>query len=197
METFTSWRTWDEARPELTGLPAADLAVVERAVIAARRWHGDQLRPTGVPYLEHLLEALEVLVRGAGVTSPDLLAAVVLHDVVEDTAATARDVEDEFGPVVAELVDWVTKPPAAGEGRQAKRAAKSAYLRRLGEAPREAKVVKLADRVSNVQRLHQMPPDFQRRYYAETITYVLPLAAAEPWFENWYREWRAEYAHLL
>ncbi|GAA2623907.1 HD domain-containing protein [Actinomadura fulvescens] len=195
METFTSWRTWDEAKADLAELPV-DLPAVEKAATAAQRWHGDQRRPTGVPYVEHLLEALEVLVRGPQVTSSDLLAAVLLHDVVEDTGATVSEVEAEFGPVVAELVDWVTKPPAAGAGRQAKRAAKAAYLRRLGEAPREAVLVKLADRVSNVQRLYQMPPDYQRRYYAETVTYILPLAAADPWFERWYGEWRERFAHL-
>ncbi|MBO2451980.1 bifunctional (p)ppGpp synthetase/guanosine-3',5'-bis(diphosphate) 3'-pyrophosphohydrolase [Actinomadura barringtoniae] len=195
MEIYTSWRTWDQARADLVGLPV-DLDALEKAAVAAQRWHGDQQRPTGVPYVEHLLEALEVLVRGAGVTGPEILAAVLLHDVVEDTSATTADVEAEFGPVVAELVDWVTKPPAGGQGRQAKRAAKSAYLRRLGEAPPEAVTVKLADRASNVQRLDQMPPDFQRRYYAETVTYILPLAASDPFFSRWYAEWREQFAHL-
>ncbi len=169
---------------------------LEKAVDAARRWHGDQKRPTGVPYVEHLLEALEVLVRGAGVKDPVVLDAVLLHDVVEDTAATLADVEDAFGPEVAELVDWVTKPPTGGRGRQAKRAAKAAYLRRLRDAPREAVLVKLADRVSNVQELDRMPTDFQRRYHAETVAYILPLAEAEPWFAAWYASWRERFAHL-
>ncbi|MFG2017333.1 HD domain-containing protein [Actinomadura geliboluensis] len=198
MEVFTRWHTWDTARADIeaSGAPI-DVDALGRAVSAAERWHGDQKRPTGAPYVEHLLEALEVLVRGAGVTTPSVLSAAVLHDVVEDTPATLRDVEDEFGPEVTELVDWVTKPPAGGAGRQAKRAAKAAYLRRLGDAPPEAVRVKLADRASNVQTLDRMPPDFQRRYYAETITYIVPLAAAEPWFKSWYAAWRAEYAHLL
>ncbi|MDL4776066.1 HD domain-containing protein [Actinomadura xylanilytica] len=195
MEVFTSWRTWDDAAADLAALPV-DLPELRRAATAAQRWHGDQRRPTGVPYTEHLLEALEVLVRGAGVTDPAVLAAVLLHDTVEDTGATVPEVEAEFGPEVAELVDWVTKPPAAGPGRQAKRAATSAYLRRLRDAPRAAVLVKLADRVSNVQRLDQMPPDFQRRYYAETVTYILPLAADEPWFAQWYAAWRGHFAHL-
>ncbi|WP_242889275.1 HD domain-containing protein [Actinomadura litoris] len=195
MEVFAHWRTWDEARAALAA-SGIDLNRLEKAALAARRWHGDQTRPTGVPYIEHLLEALEVLVRGAGETNPAILDAALLHDVVEDTPATLADIEAEFGDEVAELVDWVTKPPAGGAGRQARRAAKSAYLRRLRDAPREAVVVKLADRVSNVQRLHQMPPDFQRRYYAETVTYILPLAEGEPWFASWYAAWREEFAHL-
>ncbi|TDD76724.1 HD domain-containing protein [Actinomadura rubrisoli] len=199
MEVFTRWRTWDAARADLAASGAEsgiDLDRLERAAVAAQRWHGDQRRPTGVPYVEHLLEALEVLVRGAGVTDPAILDAALLHDVVEDTAATLAEVEAAFGPEVTELVDWVTKPPAGGAGRQAKRAAKSAYLRRLRDAPPAAVAVKLADRASNVQRLDQMPPDFQRRYYAETVTYVLPLAEGEPWFTGWYAAWRDRFAHL-
>ncbi|MFB4297847.1 HD domain-containing protein [Actinomadura sp. NTSP31] len=199
MEVFTHWRTWNAARADLEASgdgARVDLDAVERAADAARRWHGDQLRPTGVPYVEHLMEALEVLVRGAGVTEAAVLSAALLHDVVEDTPATLADVEAGFGPEVTELVDWVTKPPVAGGGRQAKRAAKSAYLRRLREAPPEAIVVKLADRVSNVQRLDQMPLDFQRRYYAETCTYIIPLAEPHPWFAGWYARWREAFAHL-
>ncbi|MGH3242705.1 MAG: HD domain-containing protein [Spirillospora sp.] len=195
MEVFTHWRTWEEAQSALTG-GEIDLDGLAKAATAAQRWHGDQLRPTGAPYVEHLLEALEVLVRGPGVTDLDLLSAALLHDVVEDTPATLADVEAEFGPVVTELVDWVTKPPATNTGRQAKRAAKSAYLRRLGEAPREAILVKLADRASNVQTLDRMPPDFQRRYYAETLTYIIPLAEPDPWFKSWYASWQHHYAHL-
>jgi (p)ppGpp synthase/HD superfamily hydrolase len=198
-DIFVTWRTWPEARADLEerpGLAPDVLDEVEKAALAAQRWHGDQKRPTGVPYVEHLLEALEVLVLGAGETDPDLMSATLLHDVVEDTPATVRDVEDGFGPRVAELVDWVTKPPAGGAGRQAKRAAKAAYLRRLRDAPPEAITVKLADRASNVQRLEQMPPDYQRRYYAETVTYILPLAEGHPWFASWYDAWRRRYAHL-
>ncbi|TMR03501.1 bifunctional (p)ppGpp synthetase/guanosine-3',5'-bis(diphosphate) 3'-pyrophosphohydrolase [Actinomadura soli] len=196
MKVFTHWRTWDEARTSLAG-GEIDVDALARAAAAAERWHGDQLRPTGDPYVQHLLEALEVLVSGPGVTDPDVLSAALLHDVVEDTPATLADVEAGFGPVVTELVDWVTKPPSTGTGRQAKRAARAAYLRRLGEAPREAVLVKLADRASNVQTLDRMPPDFQRRYYAETVTYIVPLAESDPWFKDWYASWRRHFAHLM
>jgi GTP pyrophosphokinase len=198
-DIFITWRTWPEARAALEAdgtLDAPALERLDRVAAAALRWHGDQRRPTGVPYVEHLVEALEAIVRGAGVTDPDVLSAVLLHDAVEDTDATVAEVEEEFGPRVAELVDWVTKPPTDGMGRQAKRAAKAAYLRRLRDAPPEAVAVKLADRVSNVQRLYQMPPDYQRRYYAETVTYILPLAEGHPWFASWYAAWRERFAHL-
>lgn len=197
MREFVSWRVWEDAADELAGeLPAETYGVVARATEAAQGWHGEQRRPTGVPYVEHLLEALEVLVRGAEVRDAEVLAAALLHDVAEDTAATVADVEAEFGPTVAEYVGWLTKPPAHGDGESAKRAAKAAYLQRLRDAPREAIWVKLADRVSNVQRLYQVPPDFQRRYYAETVAHVVPLAEGHPFFGPWYADWARRFAHL-
>lgn len=59
------------------------------AVAFAEDAHGDQRRPAGEPYVEHLLEVVEILVSGAGVRNEDLLVAAFLHDVVEDTDRTA------------------------------------------------------------------------------------------------------------
>jgi guanosine-3',5'-bis(diphosphate) 3'-pyrophosphohydrolase len=191
MKTFTSWHTWADAEPRLSQrLPAEVVARLARAVEFARLHHGDQRRKTGVPYLEHLLEALEVLVEGAGIASPDVLVAAVLHDVVEDTPVTLDEVSAEFGPRVAELVGWVTIP-ALGPGET-----KSAYLRRLRDAPPDAVLVKLADRASNVQTLRNLPLDQQRSYYEQTVSYIVPLAASQPWFAAWYAEWQAELADL-
>ncbi|GAA3238729.1 HD domain-containing protein [Actinocorallia longicatena] len=185
---YLSWRTVGEAENDLRReLDPETFALVSRAARAAERWHGDQKRPTGEPYTVHLLEALEIMVRGAGVTDGEVLAAVLLHDVVEDTPVTLAEVEAEFGPVVAEYVDWVTKPPAAS--RKDKRAAKVSYLRRLRDAPEQAIWIKLADRASNVQTLANMPKDFRQRYAAETTIYVMPLAEGHPFFGPWFAAW--------
>jgi (p)ppGpp synthase/HD superfamily hydrolase len=195
MELFTNWHTWPQAEPELRGLlpaPAAD--AVAKAVEFAVRYHGDQTRPTGAPYAEHLLEALEVLVRGAGVTDPGILQAAVLHDVVEDTPCTIDQVRRSFGGRVAEMVGWVTKPePADGVDRKA---AKEAYLSRLQDAPDDAVLVKLADRVSNVQTLRNLGLPKQRQYYAETVRYIMPLAAQRQWWAQWYAGWQQAHRDL-
>jgi (p)ppGpp synthase/HD superfamily hydrolase len=192
---YTDWHTWQQAEPGLRErLPAGTVARVHEAVIFAADHHGDQRRPTGAPYLEHLLEALEVLVAGAGVTTPEILCAAVLHDVVEDTDGTLEDISAAFGPRVAELVGWVTIPePGPG---QDKAAVKEEYLRGLRRAPHDAILVKLADRASNAQTLRNLPEDRGRAYYAQTVEYIVPLAAAEPWFAGWYADWAAELADL-
>jgi GTP pyrophosphokinase len=193
MELYTSWHEWRQAEPELRRLlPEATCDAVAEAVEFAIRFHGDQRRPTGAPYLEHLLEALEVLVRGAGVTDSGVLCAAVLHDVVEDTPCTMADVRLEFGDRVANLVGWVTIPETAGDRKEAK----EAYLRGLEHAPDDAIVVKLADRVSNVQTLRNLSPRKQREYYAQTVRYIMPLAASRGWFYTWYACWQEEHRDL-
>jgi GTP pyrophosphokinase len=194
MELFTNWHTWPQAEPELRRLlPATTCDAVAKAVEFAIRCHGDQRRPTGAPYLEHLLEALEVLVRGAGVTDPDVLRAAVLHDVVEDTPCGMDDVRREFGDRVAAMVDWVTKPESDDGDRKT---AKEAYLQGLRDAPEDAILVKLADRVSNVQTLRNLSLPKQREYYAQTVTYIMPLAASRNWFAAWYATWQEEHRDL-
>lgn len=193
METFTAKEGWPALRARWADrLPEADLAALDEATAFADHRHGGQTRPAGEPYLEHLLEATRVLVEAVGVTDVDVLRAAVLHDVVEDTDCTLQEVRERFGDRVATLVDWVTKPPRAG-GRS-REEARAAYLDRLRAAPDEAVLVKLADRLSNVQRLDTHPrPEKSRAYYDETVHSVLPLAGRHPWFRDWFDAWRREF----
>ncbi|MEV4579767.1 HD domain-containing protein [Nonomuraea jabiensis] len=185
MEIFTSWSSWAQAEGPLSeALPPGTTESLREAVAFARARHGVQQRPTGRPYVEHLLEALEVAVVGAELTDRDVLVAIVLHDVLEDTPCTEADIARRFGADVAGLVRWVTRPRGV---------AKVDYLSSLVRAPLHAVFVKLADRVSNVQELQRMPWRFQRRYYLETVAYIMPLAGAHPWFARWFAEWRTRW----
>ena len=195
MELFTHWHTWQRTEPELRRLlPARTCDAVGKAVEFALRYHGDQRRPTGAPYLEHLLEALEFLVRGARATDPDVLCAAVLHDVVEDTPCTVDDVRAAFGGRVAGLVSWVTIPEQ--EDGADRKAAKESYLKNLRGAPDDAILVKLVDRASNVQTLRNLSLPRQREYYAQTVSYIIPLAEARDWWAAWYAAWREEHRDL-
>ena len=104
----------------------------------------------------------------------------------DQVSAAFDEVRERFGPRVAELVGWVTK-----DGDRA------AYLERLRDAPDAALAVKLADRLSNVQRLRTHPrPAKRASYYRETVATIVPLAAGRGWFEGWYRDWQEAHADL-
>lgn len=196
MRVFEAAGGWPSVRERLAPrIAGQDLASLDEAVEFAVRWHADQIRPAGEPYVEHLLEAVCVLVEAVGTTDVDVLRAAVLHDVVEDTECSLEDVRQRFGDRVAVLVDWVTKPaPPDGRTREEARAA---YLARLRTAPPDALLVKLADRLSNVQRLDTHPrPEKRRSYYLETVSSIVPLARSHPWFRQWYAAWRDAFAHL-
>jgi (p)ppGpp synthase/HD superfamily hydrolase len=196
MRTFDGSVGWPALRPRFGAVLSGDtLGRLDDAVTFAVQRHGDQRRPAGEPYVEHLLEALQVLVDAVGVRDGDTLCAAVLHDVVEDTATTLDEVRVRFGERVADLVDWVTKPaPTPGEDPAVTR---GAYLTRLRQAPVAAIDVKLADRLSNVQRLDTHPrPAKRASYYRETVASIVPLAADRPWFADWYRDWQQHLRHL-
>ena len=132
--------------------------------------------------------------RGAQHELPEILCAAVLHDVVEDTPATVDDVRERFGDRVAAMVGWVTKPePEDGADRKA---AKNTYLSHLKDAPDDAIVVKLADRASNVQTLRNLGLPKQREYYAQTVAYIMPLAASRAWWADWYADWQEAHRDL-
>lgn len=97
-----------------------------------------------LPYTHHLAATEEVL-RRFGVTDPDMRAAAWLHDVVEDTGTKLKEVEEMFGPRVAELVGAVTKEPGADS--EARAALTYPKTRRV----RGAVQLKLADRIANVE----------------------------------------------
>jgi guanosine-3',5'-bis(diphosphate) 3'-pyrophosphohydrolase len=192
VEVFESWTDWPSAERALAAvLPAPAVAALARAYAFAEERHGDQTRPGGEPYVQHLLEALEIAV-DSGATDRDVLVAVLLHDVVEDTPCTLDEVSDEFGDRVAELVAWVTKPEGTEPGL------KQRYLAGFASAPADVLTVKLADRYSNVQRLHTHPrPAKQAAYYAETVRYVLPLAERSTYFRERFGQWEAHFAPRL
>jgi (p)ppGpp synthase/HD superfamily hydrolase len=195
LSTFEA-RSWPVLRKRLADrLPEEDLSRLDEAVEFAMYWHADQTRPAGEPYVEHLLEVLSVLTEALGVTDADVLRTALLHDVVEDTGCSLQKVRARFGDRVAVLVDWVTIPAApVGAGDDAARAE---YFARLRDAPAEARMVKLADRLSNVQRLDTHPrPEKRRQYYQETVRSIVPLAELHPWFRQWYADWSAAFAHL-
>ncbi len=165
----------------VAGLPdPAERQALARALAFARARHGSQFRRgSDTPYWVHLVRVAMELARW-GETSPVLLQAALLHDTVEDTETTVGEIRTGFGPEVADLVDWLTAPEDAEAQREY-------YARLQANAPFEAQLLKLADRVDNlrsIQALVMRTGERYRRwagaYLRRTVWQVLPLAAGAP-----------------
>jgi len=132
-----------------------DTSLVDKAVRFAVDAHsGTERRGKGFPYVIHPLEAMEIV---ASVTSdPELLAAAVLHDTVEDTPVTLEMIREEFGPRVASIVDAESDRYVPGVNEQDSwRARKQAAIQRLSDASRDVKIVALGDKLSNMRAIER------------------------------------------
>ncbi len=112
----------------------------------------------------------------------ETLAAAMLHDVVEDTEITLDDVQHEFGPVIARMVDGVTKMERIGEFQKVSESGdqnQAESLRKLLLAMAEdvrVVLIKLADRLHNMRTLQHLDAEQQRRIAQETMDIYAPLA---------------------
>jgi GTP pyrophosphokinase len=160
----------------------AERDVIRRACLLAERAHAGQTRVSGEPYVQHVLSVAQILAELK--LDHEAIAAAILHDVAEDTAITLEDIEAEFGPRIAALVDGVTKmkviqefQPGAGASR--KEHAQAESLRKMLLAMAEdvrVVLIKLADRLHNMRTLAALPEDKQLRIARETMDVFAPLA---------------------
>jgi GTP diphosphokinase / guanosine-3',5'-bis(diphosphate) 3'-diphosphatase len=155
--------------------PGADLDVLERAYRFSAASHQGQQRASGEPYLSHPLEVANLLVDfKMDVTT---VTAGLLHDVLEDTAATKADLEREFGGEIAELVDGVTKIGKLAFSSREERQAEN-FRKMLVAMARDLRVlmIKLADRLHNMRTLDYLPSDKAKKIAQETLDIYAPLA---------------------
>ncbi len=163
-------------------LPDERLEVVRRAHEFAAQQHEGQFRRTGDPYITHPVAVTEMVAQLE--LDQHALAAALLHDVQEDCGVTTEQLEAEFGPEVARLVDGLTKldklpirfeatDQAARDGVQAQN------LRKMFLAMAEdirVVLIKLCDRLHNMRTLWAFAEEKQRRIALETMEIYAPLA---------------------
>ncbi|PLX84700.1 MAG: GTP pyrophosphokinase [Desulfuromonas sp.] len=154
---------------------SADLDAVRKAYVFCAHVHKGQVRLSGVPYLTHPMEVANILA--------DLrldVATIItglLHDTVEDTLVTKDQLEENFGPEVAALVDGVTKLGKMTFRTREERQAES-FRKMLLAMARDIRVilVKLADRLHNMRTLDHQPEARGRDIAQETLDIYAPLA---------------------
>ena len=156
--------------------PRADEDMLNRAYVFAMRAHGDQARLSGDPYFSHPLEVAGILADLK--VDPATIVTALLHDTIEDTSVTRADIESQFGPEIAELVDGVTKLIRIElRSEQSKQAENFRKLLLAVAKDIRVLLVKLADRLHNMRTLHFVPDAEKRKRTAiETMEIFAPLA---------------------
>ena len=156
--------------------PSTDEDAVNRAYVFAMRAHGSQIRASGDPYFSHPLEVAGILTDMR--LDHGTIITALLHDTVEDTKATVRDIENLFGKEVGRLVDGVTKLNRID--LQSDSAKQAENFRKLVIAMSEdirVLLIKLADRLHNMRTLGYIREEEKRRRIAvETMDIYAPLA---------------------
>jgi (p)ppGpp synthase/HD superfamily hydrolase len=159
---------------------------VLRAADTAARWHVHQRRKGAAqePYINHLLEVANLVTDATGGTEPNVVIAALLHDAIEDAGVARETIASEFGQQVADIVmevsDDKSLPKAERKRLQVKNASKKS---------REAKLIKLADKISNVRAVTNSPAsdwsvDRRREYIEWAQQVVAGLLGTSPWLEK-------------
>lgn len=153
--------------------------IVEKARVFARAAHaavGQRRKYTGEEYIYHPME-VATIVQGAG-GDVNMIAAAILHDVIEDTEVTEEIVREEFGDDIADLVMWLTDVSKPEDGNRAAR--KKIDREHSAAAPARAQTIKCFDLWSNTRSIVEHDKDFARVYLVEKRALLAVLTQAWP-----------------
>ena len=153
--------------------------VVFKAAAFAARAHRNQIRKDGeTPYFSHPVRVCLVVRQVFGFDDPNMLAAALLHDTVEDTTTDCDDIIEQFGPIVAKWVSVLSK-----DKRRPHDEREEEYAANLVSADWQAKVLKLADLYDNLGDSQTFGPEQRRKtvkkshFYLDAVRKGLPLIA--------------------
>ncbi|MEJ2726325.1 MAG: HD domain-containing protein, partial [Deltaproteobacteria bacterium] len=155
--------------------PNADIGLVEKAYVYSAKVHQGQVRLSGEPYLSHPLEVAHILTR----MKMDVISVVagLLHDTIEDTVAELSEIDRLFGKETANIVDGVTKISKMQFSTSEEQQAENMRKMILAMATDiRVILVKLADRLHNMQTLGYQAPEKQELIARETLDIYAPLA---------------------
>ena len=150
--------------------------IITKAFNFANQAHKGIKRRSGEPYIMHPIVAASIVCNEIGLGSTSICAAL-LHDVVEDTDYTVEDIENIFGPKIAQIVDGLTKISGGIFGDRASAQAEN-FKKLLLTMSNDIRVIliKIADRLHNMRTLGSMLPNKQYKIAGETLYIYAPLA---------------------
>ena len=150
--------------------------LITKAFNFARQAHKGVRRLSGEPYIMHPIAVAQIVCSEIGLGSTSICSAL-LHDVVEDTEYTVEDIENMFGPKIAQIVDGLTKISGSIFGEQASAQAEN-FKKLLLTMSEDIRVIliKIADRLHNMRTLESQPANKQYKIAGETLYLYAPLA---------------------
>lgn len=157
-------------------LSKEDKVMIRKAFEVAVDAHKNQRRKSGEAYIFHPLAVAQIVASEIGLDATSI-ASALLHDVVEDTEVTLADIEQMFGETVARIVDGLTKISSLKKDRDVSLQAENfrKMLLTINDDPRVI-IIKIADRLHNMQTMDAMRPDKQAKIASETLYIYAPLA---------------------
>jgi len=156
-------------------LPPEKVAETQRAFVVARDAHNGQMRSSGDPYITHPVAVTGILADMR--LDHETLMAALLHDVIEDTEHSKEDLSAQFGEIVGELVEGVSKLEKIHFSNQQEAQAEN-FRKMMMAMVQDIRVIliKLADRTHNMRTLGSLRPDKRRRIARETLEIYAPIA---------------------
>ncbi len=156
-------------------LRIVDEDLIRRAFLMAVEAHKHDLRASGEPYFLHPFQVAMVVAKEIALDDVSV-AASLLHDVVEDTRFELKDIKEEFGETIADIVDGATKITDIFESHEVSQAEN--YRKLLLSMVNDIRVmlIKFADRLHNMRTLEYLSPDKQERMARETLDIYAPFA---------------------
>ena len=152
---------------------------VEKAKVFATAAHaavGQTRKYTGEPYVVHPMEVASIVESVGGTEA--MVAAALLHDVLEDTGVTVDVLEEQFGSEVTNLVLWLTDISKPEDGNRSTR--KALDRQHSAAAPAAAQTIKVADLISNSRSIVAHDPGFAKVYLEEKRLLLDLLTRADP-----------------
>jgi (p)ppGpp synthase/HD superfamily hydrolase len=144
---------------------------LKRAFAFARTCHDKQVRKGGTPFIVHPVRIANIISTEWSMREASIVAAALLHDVVEDTQTTIREVKDAFGDEIGKLVDGMTMWPGSETPE--------VYLKRVSRGPRELRIIKCADVLDNLRSWPECGTDAAEhlsRWWRQAHDFALPMA---------------------
>jgi len=156
-------------------LRVVDVDLITRAFSMSLEAHKHDLRASGEPYFHHPYEVAMVVAKEVPLDDVSI-AAALLHDVVEDTRFSLKDIKEEFGPTIAVIVDGATKISDIFRSHEVTQA--ESYRKLLLSMVNDIRVmlIKFADRLHNMRTLEYLPHEKQERLARETLDIYAPFA---------------------